>query len=852
MRNIDDYAISCNNQEERLKSLLYIVDKLGHGGLVFVNTEKEAKELNTMLSEHLKCSLITSQIPKKEAEKTLQDFLKGEKMLLIGVAAPYGLLVRGLDYPLHFRYTIFWEAPFFRISLEDIDNLSPKMLSILAFAFRSRPEIEKELPYLKRGSSRQKVKALIKEILLKKTFEETIREIAIEDNQLLVPNLPVYIQASGRTSRLFSSGITYGVSFVLEKNHLLEAFLQRAIYWELNFQKISAQELEKIDFQSIKENLATSRERYSSSEKGEDLIIPSLLIVESPTKAKQIARFFGYPSTFFLGEQPFYEVATGEHLLVITASLGHLVDLAEEGGYYGVEVNNEKFIPYYGSVKKCANGDQFVIYQKCPRCGEPPVIDSYHRISNLVKASRLVENLIVATDPDTEGEKIAYDVANLTAITKHTKRVKFHEVTKKVFSQALLLPESVNLNLVKAQLVRRIEDRWIGFEISSILREHFNEANLSAGRAQTPLLQWVVENYRRHQEKVNLYSLEVDAQKIILGSERDFYIEVKNGGEIALTIEKVSKNWTEKLPLPPYTTDALLNEANRLLKMNTGETMRTLQKLFENGLITYHRTDSTHVSDAGLEIARFYLKEHFVGRKWQGKEEGAHECIRPTRAIDWITLRELIREGIIKTSDVISYKDFRLYDLIFRRFMASQCPALRLLTVRYLLFLKDLKLKKEIERIVAVEGKAYELYPQIILVEKPLPEGSQRGIILVKRVPKEPLLTQADLIRLMKEKHIGRPSTYSFLINRLFERGYVFEKNSRLIPTKKGQKVAEFLLGKFPEFLSEQRSRLLEELIDGIERGEKDYFAVLKELYLEIQEIKKKRATLVTSGESLP
>ncbi|MCD6155531.1 MAG: hypothetical protein J7J32_00555 [Candidatus Atribacteria bacterium] len=277
-------------------------------------------------------------------------------------------------------------------------------------------------------------------------------------------------------------------------------------------------------------------------QKSEDLIIPSLLIVESPTKAKQIARFFGYPSTFFLGEQPFYEVATGEHLLVITASLGHLVDLAEEGGYYGVEVNNEKFIPYYGSIKKCANGDQFVIYQKCPRCGEPPVIDSYHCISNLVKASRLTENLIVATDPDTEGEKIAYDVANLTAITKRTKRVKFHEVTKKVFSQVLLLPESVNLNLVKAQLVRRIEDRWIGFEISSILREHFNETNLSAGRAQTPLFQWVVENYRRHQEKVNFYSLEVGGQKITLGSEKDFYIEAKNGDEIALTIEKASEN----------------------------------------------------------------------------------------------------------------------------------------------------------------------------------------------------------------------------------------------------------------------------------------------------------------------
>jgi len=112
LRNIDDYAISCNNQEERLKSLLYIVDKLGHGGLVFVNTEKEAKELNTMLSEHLKCSLITSQIPKKEAEKTLQDFLKGEKMLLIGVAAPYGLLLEGWITPYTFDIRFSGKLPF--------------------------------------------------------------------------------------------------------------------------------------------------------------------------------------------------------------------------------------------------------------------------------------------------------------------------------------------------------------------------------------------------------------------------------------------------------------------------------------------------------------------------------------------------------------------------------------------------------------------------------------------------------------------------------------------------------------------------------------------------------------------
>lgn len=262
--------------------------------------------------------------------------------------------------------------------------------------------------------------------------------------------------------------------------------------------------------------------------------------------------------------------------------------------------------------------------------------------------------------------------------------------------------------------------------------------------------------------------------------------------------------------------------------MNTGEIMRILQRPFENGLITYHRTDSTRISDAGLEIARFYLKEHFVRRKWQGGAEGAHECIRPTKAIDWKTLQELIREGVIKTSDVISHKDLKLYNLIFRRFMTSQCPALQLLIVRYLLFFKDLKLVKEIERIVSVEEKAYELYPRITSIEKPLREGSQEAVILVKRVPKEPLLTQADLIRLMKEEHIGRSSTYSFLINRLFERGYIFEKNFRLIPTKKGQKVAGYLLWEFPEFLSEQHSRLLEELVNRIEKGEKIISLCLK------------------------
>jgi len=847
LRNIDDYAIYCDDQQEKLESLLCITKNLGYGGLIFANTEQEVEELATFLSKHLKCGVITSQTTRKELQKTIQEFEEGKKDLLLGVAAPYGILVRGLDYPLCFRYTLFWGAPFLKVSFGSIDDLSPGMLALLAFAFRGHPEIEKELPYLrKRENSREKVKMLIKKLLFDEHFTRTVKEVVIENNQLLIPNLPVYIQASGRTSRLFAGGVTYGISFVLEKETFFEAFLQRAMYYEINFKKLSACDVSKIDFLSIKKRLDESRARYASSKENKDWIYPLFFVVESPTKAKQIARFFGHPSMFSLGEQPFYEVATGEHLLVITASLGHLVDLVEEGGYHGVTIDNGKFIPYYGSIKKCTKGDQFVAYKTCPRCGEPPAFDSHQRISNLVKVSRLAENLIIATDPDTEGEKIAYDVASLTAIARRARRAEFHEVTKKAVLQALMSPRNINHNLVKAQLVRRIEDRWIGFEISSILRERFNGTNLSAGRAQTPLLQWIVENYRKHQEKVRFYYLEIEGRRITLGTEEDLKIEMNNGDRVTLFIEKIAESQEVKLPPPPYTTDTLLDEANRLFKLSSKEIMRTLQKLFENGFITYHRTDSTRVSDAGLEIARLYLKEHFAGRKWQEKAEGAHECIRPTRAIDWKTLRELIEEGVIRTSDVISYRDFKVYDLVFKRFMASQCPPVRLLTLRYSLNFRGSGLTKEITRVVSVDGKAFELYPQIVSVEKPLPEGLQEATISVKRVPKVPLLTQADLVRLMKERRIGRPSTYSFLINRLFERGYVVEKNFRLIPTQKGQRVADYLAQEFSEFLSEERSRLLEELMDQVEKGDKDYLAVLQELYQEIQGIKEKGAVFAT------
>jgi reverse gyrase len=792
LRNIEDVIANSTSIEE-------LLEKLGDGGIIYARSLEECEELKERLRE-FKVGIVTSK-----NLKDFEAFLKGEVKHLIGTAHHYGALVRGLDLPEKIKFAIFTGCPAYRVRVEDLEKVSPSVLRILVHFYKDDERIAKYVPKLRFIEKiAGEVRGALKEIMSER--EANVRDAVVRKGEIIFPDVRTYIQASGRTSRLTVNGLTKGASFLFEgDNQLLNAFIERAKFFDINFRDIS-----EIDLDFLKREIEESRKKKREL----DLIRPALFIVESPTKAKQIARFFGRPGIRMVDSVPVYEVPTEKYLLLITSTLGHLTDLVTNRGFHGVE----GFTPIYTTIKRCRKcGNQFT-ESVCPRCRSEVYEDSYRIISSLRKVAEEAEIIIVGTDPDAEGEKIGWDLRCL--LCGEIKRAEFHEVTKRAILEALNNLKLPNLNLVKAQIVRRIEDRWIGFELSQKLQNHFGKKNLSAGRAQTPALGWIIERYRDSRKK----------RSIAVFPDYEISLELETGEkELELKIELLEDRIEKRTPFPPYTTNSLLFDANMILKMSAKQTMQIAQELFENGLITYHRTDSTRVSEVGMAIAREYLKDDFQGREWFS--EGAHECIRPTRAVDRNTLERLIDEGILVVEG-FRWPHFALYDLIFRRFMASQCKEFTVRVKKYRISVAGKTFDEE--RIVSAEGRAYELFKSV-WVKKDLAPGIHRAKVEIRKVPVSPLLSQADLIRMMKERGIGRPSTYSVILDKLFARGYIFEKNGKLIPTKEGIKVYEYLIENYERFISEARTRNLEEKMDAIERGEVDYLEALKELYEEIK-----------------
>lgn len=792
LRNIEDVIANGTSIEE-------LLEKLGDGGIIYARSLEECEELKERLRE-FKVGIVTSK-----NLKDFEAFLKGEVKHLIGTAHHYGALVRGLDLPEKIKFAIFTGCPAYRVRVEDLEKVSPSVLRILVHFYKDDERIAKYVPKLRFIEKiAGEVRGALKEVMSER--EANVRDAVVRKGEIIFPDVRTYIQASGRTSRLTVNGLTKGASFLFEgDNQLLNAFIERAKFFDINFRDIS-----EINLDFLKREIEESRKKKREL----DLIRPALFIVESPTKAKQIARFFGRPGIRMVDSVPVYEVPTEKYLLLITSTLGHLTDLVTNRGFHGVE----GFTPIYTTIKRCRKcGNQFT-ESVCPRCRSEVYEDSYRIISSLRKVAEEAEIIIVGTDPDAEGEKIGWDLRCL--LCGEIKRAEFHEVTKRAILEALNNLKLPNLNLVKAQIVRRIEDRWIGFELSQKLQNHFGKKNLSAGRAQTPALGWIIERYRDSRRK----------RSIAVFPDYEISLELETGEkELELKIELLEDRIEKRTPFPPYTTNSLLFDANMILKMSAKQTMQIAQELFENGLITYHRTDSTRVSEVGMAIAREYLKDDFQGREWFS--EGAHECIRPTRAVDRNTLERLIDEGILVVEG-FRWPHFALYDLIFRRFMASQCKEFTVRVKKYRISVAGKTFDEE--RIVSAEGRAYELFKSV-WVKKDLAPGIHRAKVEIRKVPVSPLLSQADLIRMMKERGIGRPSTYSVILDKLFARGYIFEKNGKLIPTKEGIKVYEYLIENYERFISEARTRNLEEKMDAIERGEVDYLEALKELYEEIK-----------------
>ncbi len=813
IRNVEDIAIPTRNIE-KVKEIL---KKFGRGGLIFAQDLKTAEEIYDSLKDEFKVGLVSAV-----DKKAFNEFKEGKLEILIGVSAPYGALIRGLDLPEIIRYAVFYGIPMFKVGIKDIDSVSPRVLKILCHLFglseyinlveknadiqnRAREEIKK---IFEEGNLREKIKA---------------KDILIEDNYIIFPDVRTYIQGSGRTSRLYVGGITKGASFLFDEERRLEVFRFRARFYDIDFKS-----LEEVDLEKLIKEIDEDRKKIRKKQEAKELIKPLLFIVESPTKAKQISRFFAKPSVRVIENLAYaYESPINENVTTLIASIGHITDLVTDRGFHGV-LSNGTFVPVFTSIKRCRScGHQFTEERtKCPICESEDIYDSRTQIEILRKLAFECENVVIGTDPDTEGEKIAFDIYwLLKPYAKSIKRAEFHEVVKNSVLNALRNLRDIDLNLVKAQLVRRIEDRWIGFELSKKLKDVFKERNLSAGRAQTPTLGWIIERYYENKEKIKV------------GIIRDFELEIEglDKKEAEIEIKVIKEEESSVNPLPPYTTDAMLRDANAYLRLPAKRTMEIAQELFESGLITYHRTDSTRVSDKGLDIARIYLEEDFHARRYAS--EGAHECIRPTRPIDRQDLERLIEEGVIKLTINLTKWHLALYDLIFRRFMASQCKPVSVIK-QYSRIKVDGK-ELDDERVISAQGRAYELYPYFIRVRKKLESGKYKVNVEIKTYPKKPLFTQADVVSLMKERGIGRPSTYSTIIDKLFRRGYIIERYNKLIPTQKGIRVYRYLAEKFGKFVNEERTRLLEEKMEMVEKGLADYQKVLEEMYREILEVKK-------------
>ena len=892
LRNVENvFAIPEGPLEEAVLSL---VKQLGPGGLVFVPLDKGSAYAEE-LAEFLKEKGIRAEAFTRARKKVVDAYISGDLDVLVGVASFRSPLARGIDLPARIRYAVFAGVPKMRISLA-ISEFRPHRAVILLANLRdvlSGEEADRADAYiarlrrisalLRRDELKEVVQALaegrrlsgfleharsffeevwrfLKDLLARPDVREAIRaspHLSLDEEAgepyLIVPDPVGYLQASGRTSRLYAGGISKGLSVLVVDDQKAFNGLRRALRWYL--EEVEWHSIDEVDLKAIMAEVDRDRELIRKLMAGElvvelkDPMKTALLVVESPTKARTIARFFGKPTKREVGPLTVFEISTGDFFLNVVASKGHVFDLVTKGGFHGIEVHDGHFVPIYGTIKRCRKcGEQYTDdLEKCPNCGVE-LDDKAELLEALRKVASEVDVLLVGTDADAEGEKIGWDIAtSLAPYVREIRRVEFHEITRRALMEALRNPRDIDEKLVEAQILRRVEDRWIGFELSQKVQAYMHRRTLSAGRVQTPVLRWIVERcdeWRRSFKDCFGITLE-NGLKVVLKlprmTAREIEALVKELEGSRCVIKSVEHEEVELSPPPPFTTDSMLREASSKLKMGAKQVMALAQELFETGLITYHRTDSTRVSSAGIGVAKEYIserwgEEYFAPRSWALGEEGAHECIRPTRPIDAQRLRQLIRMGVIRLARRLRPEHFALYDLIFKRFMASQMKKARLVKQKAVVVVRG-------QELVA-EGYCEVREPGFTLVRpvKLVPKVSE-GEVAVKSVrhwleAEVKPFTEGELVAMMRERGIGRPSTYAKIISTLLERGYVRrDRWGRLHPTNLGRAVLKFLYDRFEQYVSEETTRRLEEAMKAVEEGRADYMEILRDLYREIRAI---------------
>lgn len=957
VRNIEDAYVRVGNLSEALEKVVELTKRLGGGGLVFVPADLGVGFAEGVAST-LRSNGVNAEAIHGKKTKVLDSFISGCVDVLVGVATYYGVLVRGVDLPARIRYAVFLDAPRHKINLR-LEKLEPadvlRLLPLLRWVVADPNDkrfLERAFLKLRRVVRRSGVlffevvrelmeggkapqnpaEALfveaykkVQELLKKPEIVEGLKthpEVTVVNEcgslYLLIPDAPTYVQASGRTSRLYLGGISKGLSIVVASDaRMLNALEKRLRFLIEGFRFKS---LDEVDLEKVLSEVDRSRNEILAVQKGQ---VPevlknrvefktALMIVESPNKAKTIARMFGRPGSREYGRLKVYEVNLGNYTLLITASGGHIYELVTDWSFcnegvpecvYGVmrrggNSGKPSFVPAFAPISRCGScGHQFVTtgtQTRCPVCGSDNVLSTSEIIQALREVAYEVDEVLIGTDPDTEGEKIAYDIYHsIRPYNNNLRRIEFHEVTRRAILDALANPRDLNIKLVKAQLLRRVEDRWVGFSLSGILQNEFwrnyfckkvrsavresdniptsyktyltlckkyreSYRNLSAGRVQTPVLGWIIEGFRKHEASKSLYLvIDLNGFRTEVKIPENLTGLVSEGAvsEVAVRVEGQTSRTERVNPPPPYTTNTALSEISNALNLPVARVMEIMQDLFESGLITYHRTDSTRVSDVGMRVAQEYLSEK-LGDLWVSYYEkrtwgvgGAHECIRPTRPVDAEMLRELVSEGVIEPPRKLRSEHFRVYEMIFKRFIASQMvPATvskKSVKVVVEVILKDLQrvtLPTVTEDLV--EGVVFDGFNRVLNVIKTydLPPSGRYS----SRTPplkyefrlkhEVPLHTQASIVASMKEKGIGRPSTYAKILETLIKRKYVVSKGrGSLIPLRLGVEVFKYLMERYSGLVSEERTRMLEEKMRGIETDDAPYADLLMELYDELR-----------------
>lgn len=549
-----------------------------------------------------------------------------------------------------------------------------------------------------------------------------------------------------------------------------------------------------------------------------------LVIVESPAKAKTIGKFLGKD-------------------FKVEASMGHIRDLPKS--QLGVDVEN-RFEPKYISIR--GKGEL---------------------IQKLKKHASQADKVFLATDPDREGEAISWHLANLLKLEQTDKcRISFNEITKNAVKSAIKSPRQVDMNLVDAQQARRVLDRIVGYQMSPFLWKKVRKG-LSAGRVQSVAVRMVVDREEEIESFIPEEYWTLDAMlldpktsaafeaKLHGMSDEKLHVTSKEQMDLILgdlnnaryIVTKVKKGEKKRAPSPPFVTSTLQQEAARKLGFSIKRTMSVAQQLYEGinvkstglvGLITYMRTDSTRISKEAQTEARRFVSDKF-GEKFIPEEsrvyktksgaQDAHEAIRPTH----------INFEPDSIKDSLTPEQYKLYKLIWERFIASQMASALYDTLTI-----DISASKYIFRAygsnirfqgfmkVYVEGRDDEKEEKDITLPE-LKEGQE--VNLKKLEPKQhftqppPRYTEATLVKALEEKGIGRPSTYAPTITTIIARNYIEKDKKLLVPTELGRVVTLLLKEHFRDIVDVEFTAYMEEKLDEIEIGKRNWVELLEEFY---------------------